>query len=151
VILTMVTDFARRLAASRGADASAKTAQEELSALLQREQELLQKFGPSYYEVQAVRKKIEIARALLTRPALAFADSADGKGGPGGADPVAWYQDNLTQQLDYLKTSERLLTSLYDQEQDEARRLSSYEIQDEMMRADITRTQELYESVVKQL
>jgi uncharacterized protein involved in exopolysaccharide biosynthesis len=53
--------------------------------------------------------------------------------------------------LDYLQASEKLLTRLFEQEHEEAKKLSGYEVQDEAFRTNIARSQALYDGIVKRL
>ncbi|MCI0461841.1 MAG: CpsD/CapB family tyrosine-protein kinase, partial [Gemmataceae bacterium] len=70
---------------------------------------------------------------------------------PQSRDPVAWALQSLGQELQQLEASERLLALLFDREQQEARKLSGDEVQDELFRNDIARTQTLYDTIVKRL
>jgi capsular exopolysaccharide synthesis family protein len=146
VLLALVADFARRPVGVQVLPESTRP-QEELTALQQQEQDLLERFGPNHVEVRAVRKRIEVARAALGMAAPPTPGSPDA----GRPDPVRWYLENLKQQIAHLDAANDALTKLSAQEYDEARKLSGYEVQDETMRNDIARTQQLYETIIKQL
>jgi polysaccharide biosynthesis transport protein len=145
VLLALIANFARHPVGVQVLPESTRP-QEELSTLLQQEQDLLQRYGPNHLEVKAVRKRIEVARAAtgLAPPTLGSPD------GP-RPDPVRWQMENLKQQIAHLDAANDVLTQLYTQEYDEARKLSGFEVQDETMRNDIARTQQLYETIIKQL
>lgn len=130
------------------------TLQDQLFPLLTEEQKLLEKFGPNHPQVQAIRKQIQVARDFYSSPSAAWratTEQAGKKGDEPGVDPVEAHVDYLKQQLNHVKASEQQLTELFEKEHADARKLTSYEIQDEALRTDIVRTQQLYDGIIKRL
>lgn len=124
--------------------------QEQVLLLVQQETKLLEKFGPDHPEVTAIRQSLATAREFLSRPATAASDgisSLDGK----ATDPVQSCIQSLRQELEYLKTAETLVGRLCKLEREEARKLSGYEVEDEMHRNDLQRTQQMFETLLKRL
>ncbi len=154
-LLAMAADYVRRPVTPQPGLDAVRTVQEALAPLVQQEQDLRQRYGPNHPEVKAVRNRIEATRDLLTRPTAAFGPAAPGttpeRKDASLSDPVGWYTEHLRQQIDQVDSAEKMLSGIYKDEQEEARQLGVYQVQDEMMRADIARTQLLYENVVKQL
>jgi uncharacterized protein involved in exopolysaccharide biosynthesis len=151
-LLALVATMAAKLNPEETARGRLATLQEQLHTLLLQEQLLRDTYGPRAEELQSVRRRIDLVRDLLARPAAAWdaQATASNRDGP-AADPVQGYMTSLRQELDYLQASEKLLTQLFDQEHAEAKKLSGYEVQDEAFRTDIARSQALYDGIVKRL
>ncbi len=88
--------------------------QEQLLLFLAEEQKLLGTYGPDHPDVQAIRRKIEIARDMATRPSAGWKKPADGK--EPGADRVKELVRFLEQRLQYFEDTDRLLAEQYDKE-----------------------------------
>jgi succinoglycan biosynthesis transport protein ExoP len=125
---------------------------EHLSPLLAEEQKLAAVYGPRHPELVALRQEIERARVFYASPAASWGTASNGQGDAvPAADPVEDHVRYLRQQLKQLQTSERLLGEAYDQEHTSAKKLATYEAQDEAFRTDIGRLNNLYDGIVKQL
>jgi uncharacterized protein involved in exopolysaccharide biosynthesis len=148
-LLALVAAPAGKADADGSARGRPSALQEQLHALLLQEQQLRETYGTGSEEVRSVRKRIELVRNLLAQPAAAWEATAPAPGKE--ADPVQGCLQSLRQELDYLRTSEQLLTRLFEQEHAEAKKLSSYEVQDEVFRTDIARSQALYDGIIKRL
>ena len=120
--------------------------QEQVLLLVQQEQKLRERFGDDHPEVKSVRDSLATARSFLNRPASA----AEGSGGP-AVDPVKARIAALRQELEQLKTTESLVARLCQDESEAAAKLSGFEVDDEMHRNDLQRTQQLFETLLKRL
>lgn len=149
-ILAMVAEFVRKGDLADGGRDKMLNLQEQLFPLLLEERKLLELHGPKHPEVLAVQNRIEAARRLLVLPPTAWKGKND-EVSPAIDDPIALHTQLLKQKLTHLKISEELLTSVLQGEQDEARRLAAYEIQNDSFRTSITMNQQLYEALVKRL
>ena len=121
--------------------------QEQVLLLVQQEQKLLERLGEDHPEVQAVRQSLKTARAFLNQPAAA----AEGTKSLAVFDPVRSRIASLKQELEQLRATETLVANLCRQETDAASKLSGYEVEDEMHRNDLQRTQLLFETLLKRL
>ena len=120
--------------------------QEQVLLLVQQEQKLRERFGDDHPEVKSVRESLASARAFLNRPSAA----AEGSGGA-AIDPVKARIASLRQELEQLKVTESLVTRLCRDESEAAAKLSGFEVDDEMHRNDLQRTQQLFETLLKRL
>jgi capsular exopolysaccharide synthesis family protein len=151
-VLALVASLAGKVDTDGAAAGRTSALQDQLHALLLQEAQLREKFGANAEELQSVRKRIDLTRNLLAQPAAAWESQTAGHSEETAtADPVQGCLQALRQELDHLQTTEKLLTRLFEQEHDEAKKLSSYEIQDEAFRADLARSQALYDGIIKRL
>jgi polysaccharide biosynthesis transport protein len=129
--------------------------QKDLFALLAQEKEMLRKYGADHPDVLALREKIDVTRDLATRPARVWARAtkslSDSKDELFVKNLVEDYLRSLRQELENLQLEENAFTELSKSLEAEARRLLNYEIQDETMKSDTLRTQQLYDSVLQRL
>jgi uncharacterized protein involved in exopolysaccharide biosynthesis len=124
--------------------------QEQLFPLLLEERKLLDQHGAKHPEVLAVRHRIEAARRLLVLPPAAWKGATDAVAASAALDdPVELHLQLLRQRLQHVKTSEELLAKVFQSEQDEARQLAVFEIQNEAQRSGIAFRQQLFETLVK--
>src|SRR5262249_38766019 len=102
------------------------TLPDQLYALLIEEQKLLESRGAKHPEVEAVRKRIELAREFFSTPGGAWqkATPSGDKERP-AVDPVESHLQFFKQQLDHLDIAEELLGKLYDKEYAKARELTA--------------------------
>jgi Mrp family chromosome partitioning ATPase/uncharacterized protein involved in exopolysaccharide biosynthesis len=121
--------------------------QEQVLLLVQQEQKLRERFGDDHPEVKSVRESLAAARAFLNRPAAA----AEGSGSGLAIDPVKARIASLRQELEQLKTTGLLVARLCQDESEAAAKLSGFEVDDEMHRNDLQRTQLLFEALLKRL
>jgi capsular exopolysaccharide synthesis family protein len=148
-----------QLASSSGND-SPKTSQQpsplrdSLINLLLQEKALLEDYGPDHPQVKALQRRIEFARDLLARPEMAWG----GKLAPTVKEDATLVQDPLDLHLQSLQQEAadnqvalRSLQELFDREQTESKKLLNYEMQEDSLHNDITRTQQLYDAILKRL
>lgn len=115
---------------------------ESLAALLLQEESLLEDFGRDHPQVRSLRKRIDRIRSSASR----LPKEVDVP-----VDPVQAHIQLLKRELENIKTSERTVAKLLQNEQAEAQKLLVHEIKDDTFRKDIAREQQLFESVVKRL
>lgn len=129
--------------------------QRDLAPLLAQEKELLQSVGPGHPNVQAVRYKIDAIRELATRPGRAWSQEAnrlsDGDYQLFIKTLIESTRKSLKQELESIELEENSFSDLSNTLEDEARRRVNYEIQDEALKSDTLRTQQLYDSVLQRL
>jgi capsular exopolysaccharide synthesis family protein len=154
-LLALVTDLRNQATADNAALNPSTPLDAQLVQLADREQELLEHFGPNHPRVATVRQRIAAARKLLALPSTAYIQDPASPQAAGearsDAETVELYTKYLEQELERIKVSEQLLTELYQQEHDTAKELSGYQLKDEGFRRNIDRTQQLYDGVVSQL
>lgn len=121
---------------------------EQILQLLQQEGKLTEKLGPEHPEVQAIRTNLATARAFLN--GAGTVTSADAVKMV-SADPVSARVTSLRQELDQLRTTATLLGQLCQLEQQQARTLLTYEIEDDIRRNEIQRTTQLFDTLLKRL
>ncbi len=151
ILLAMLAEFSYR---AEGDDTQRKTGNspiEQLIPLVAEEQKMRAGFGPNHPQVVGLRRKVDAARDALSRPNAAFVKSTDIADDTPARDPIQAHIDYLLQKLDYVEKAETRLSAVFDQEHAEARKLTRYEIQDEMFKAEIQRGQLLYETIIKRL
>jgi capsular exopolysaccharide synthesis family protein len=148
VLLGMAADFAVSPEVEGARQSQTGRWQEQVLTLLQQEKKLLEKFGPEHPEVQAVRQNLATARAFLSQPSAAgLGDEKNAK----DSDPVQARIASLRQEVEQLDATETRLAQLCTAEREEARKLAAFEIDDETRRNDIQRTQQLFDTLRKQL
>jgi succinoglycan biosynthesis transport protein ExoP len=125
--------------------------QEQLMLFLAEEQKLLSTYGPDHPEVQSIRKKIDIAREMATRPSAAWRKPAPADGKGPRTDAVEEHVRFLKQRLQQVEDTDRLLAELYEKEYKAAKELSNCEVEDELQHDDIERTQKIYDTLVTRL
>jgi polysaccharide biosynthesis transport protein len=121
---------------------------QQLLELQLKEQALLADFGPDHPEVVAVRKRMALTRDFFTHGA--DKDKERGKGMQ-ATDTVKWYVDSLRQEQEDVEVSLKSLTALATAEQQEARETARFKEEDKRHRDDITRTQQAFEPIIKQM
>jgi polysaccharide biosynthesis transport protein len=155
VLLAMASEFTAKAESDDSKSSSAPALHDQLLAQLIEEQSLLQRYGAGHPDVQAVRKRIETAREFLSKPGSTYAKAAPArtasKNEPVPPDALELHLQYLRQKLRQVKASEQLLADLFRKEDEEGRKLAGYEIQEEGLRSDIARTQQLYDSLIKRL
>lgn len=153
-VMAMLIEFVRKNENAEAGRERPVSVQDQLLPLVQEEQRLLQIHGAKHPEVLAVHNRIEVTRRLLLLPASSW------KGEPGDAgmdtaksidESISLHVQLLKQKLSHVKVAEEMLAKVFQTEQDDARRLSMYEIQNESFRTSIALNQQLYEALVKRL
>jgi polysaccharide biosynthesis transport protein len=155
-LLALVTDLRSQQTSDTTTANVSTSLDNQILQLADREQELLEHFGPNHPRVVTIRQRIAAARQLLALPSPAYVqESGDAAPEPGttrtDAATVQLYLQSLQQELDRIKVSEQLLTELYQREHDAAKELSGYQLKDEGFRRNIDRTQQLYDGIISQL
>jgi succinoglycan biosynthesis transport protein ExoP len=151
-LLAMASEWTSRLEGDGYKSTERLSLQNQLYPLLIEEQKLLETRGENHPEVQALRKKISMARTYLAGPGgpwRKIPEKAGVKEVP--VEPAEMYRDYFTHQLNHLQVSEKLLADLYKEEFAAVKSLSDYEVEDEKLRRNITITQKLLESIIKKL
>jgi succinoglycan biosynthesis transport protein ExoP len=153
-VVVMLIEFARKNDAPEAGRDRTVSVQDQLLPLLQEEQKLLQIHGAKHPEVVAVKNRIEVTRRLLLLPPSSWkSESGDGPANPTKLidESISLHVQLLTQKLSLVKSSEETLAKVFQTEQDEARRLTSYEIQNDSFRTSIKLNEQLYEALAKRL
>ncbi|MCA9170165.1 MAG: polysaccharide biosynthesis tyrosine autokinase [Planctomycetales bacterium] len=150
---TQMTAFVASLRSQlTGSSAPTTTALDtQLYQLSDREQQLLEHFGPNHPHVVALRERLAAVRNLQAAPDMGPIDDTEQADGDPAVDIVDRYVSYLSQERNWIDTSEDLLTQLYQKEHEVAQELSSFQLKDERYRRSIDLTQTLYEGVIGQL
>ncbi|MGD0900439.1 MAG: polysaccharide biosynthesis tyrosine autokinase [Thermoguttaceae bacterium] len=114
-------------------------------ATVMEEQLLLEEYGADHPKVKAVQKKLELLRKELGDDTLEKHDPRK------PLDIVAVYLDSLRQEFDLQQERIQGLGQLFEKERDSAKKLSEFQLTDESLRNGITRTQQLFTTVIKRL
>lgn len=117
----------------------------ELFPLMLEEQILLQTVGPDHPKARLIRRKLEVTQKFLREHTGQKAAPVEEK------DFLKIYVDSLRQELLASTKKEEKLNALFDHERQAAKELSDFHIRDQLLRNDIARTQQLFDSVVKRL
>jgi capsular exopolysaccharide synthesis family protein len=128
---------------------SPKEIEEQLLPLLLEEETLKSSYGPDYPPLKSVRKRIELARAMLPR----VMGVRDQNGDPAvqAREAMRQYQESLKQELGDSVLSDKTLAELSGVVSEEAQKLAAYEVEDIKFTNDIARTKQLYEGIIKRL
>lgn len=128
-------------------DAGVKTPASQLFQLMLDEQLLLLELGPEHPKVNAKRKMIEMTREHLAK------DTSDDDQGirPPRGDFVTVTMDSIRHEISSIDAKILELDKLFENERYAARSVEDYEIQSDVFRKDIERTEQLYQGVVKRL
>ncbi len=139
-LLLMVSDSTRRLMAGEKLN---QLTDDPLAVLQLQEQTLLEEYGPSHPQVKSIRKRIEAFQAYNKKV---------GREERGVLlDPIEGHLQFLKQELEGAKAEEEGIVSLLKSEQSEATKQIGAEVQDETYRAEILRSQQLFETIIKRL
>ena len=123
--------------------------EQQLLALSLQEEVLLTDYGPDHPLVKEVRKKIEVTRRFVDKHSHPLPPIADGSAG--ADEPVEAYVKSLKLERASLDIEQRSLARLMETEQKEVRGLARYEATDADLRADILRTQQMFDQTRKRL
>lgn len=137
----------KRADAKPGEDSSKQ--EDQLFPLLVQEKMLLENYGPDYPKVKTIRKQIELVSAHL-RSRL-DGGMEKGKANPAAGDLLDLYLASLNQELKMSKVHEDNLTDYFNKEYQAANALSVSVVEDSTIRNDITRTQQMFDAVLKRL
>jgi len=136
------------------APGSRSSVAKELFPLLLEEQMLLEDHGPDHPKVRNVRKKIDVTRRHLRTMGLAeeHGDETENGGKKSqSVDFITVYLDSLREDLTAVEQKLSELDDLFKKEADGAKDLAAFEVRDESMTRDISRTSQLFDGVVKRL
>jgi uncharacterized protein involved in exopolysaccharide biosynthesis len=150
LILAMLAEFIRKgdgVEAGRDRQGSVS---DQLLPLLMEENKLVQQKGASSPEVAEIRKRIANTRRLMVLPATAWTTASEAETKE-PIDPVNLHVQLLKQKLHQVEVADGQLACVFQADQDEARRLAAFEIQNDTFRTRITMNQQLYEALVKRL
>ena len=124
----------------------------QLFPLLLEEQMMLEEHGPEHPKVRNLKKRIEFTRSHLQN--LGVKDAEQEKDNPSQSRPVDFltvYLESLREDIKAIDEKTTELDELFGSEEEAARKLISFEVEDESRRADIARSHQLFEGVVKRL
>jgi capsular exopolysaccharide synthesis family protein len=128
-LIAMVSEMVNRTAASMGTDGSGRvvtsTLEDKLLPALLDEKMLLEDYGPNHPEVMAAQKKVDLAREFVT--------------------------ETLKHELNDLKKSEELLSKAFSEHTELAKSAVEYDIDEDGIRSDTARLQQLYDVTIKRL
>jgi capsular exopolysaccharide synthesis family protein len=130
-------------------DEKARAEYQRLLSLLIQEKTLLEDFGQDHPKVQTVREQIDLTRKFLEEnaPPASAVDLLDL-----GIDDLLNAQIGLLKHdLSEFKKRETELETIAANEEQEARKLVTFVLQDEMMSKQLARKQELYNAVIERL
>ncbi|MBI1831350.1 MAG: hypothetical protein HYR84_07870 [Planctomycetes bacterium] len=148
VLLALLADFMRKGNAIDGGRDRQANVQDQLFPLLMEQRKLTQIHGPNHPAIKEISERVEMARRLMVLPPAAWQCDLDKKT---NVDPVPLYVQLLKQRLHHIQASEGVLAVAFQAEQEEASRLSVYELQNESFRTRVNVNQQLYEGLVKRL
>ncbi len=123
---------------------NASRMEDKLFPMMLEEQMLLEKYGPDHPQVKERRMRLALTRQHL----LGGADEENGQ------EPTDFYQVYLASLREQIKLGEQKIKTfddLYDEERDQARLLTKYQIQDETFRSQRDRKNRLYDAVLRRL
>ena len=121
---------------------------QQLLSLMLREREMLEDYGKDHPDVQKIRKQLETAQAYLQTKAL---PESKKKGDYSTAELVQSHVGLLENDLLQLERREKELAAISSREEEEAKKLVSAELRDEMLRTDIVRKRGLYDAIIDRL
>ena len=151
-MLAMASEWTGRIEGDGHKSTERLSLQSQLFPLLIEEQKLLETRGENHPEVQALRKRIEVARSYLSGPAGPWRKPLEKPGAKDvPAKPVELYRDYFTLHLNHLQIADKLLADLYKEEFIAVKSMADHEVDDERMRRNIGITQKLLESIIKRL
>jgi len=140
-LLAMVALSTGKLAAETGKAAPAP--EDPLAALVLQEETLREDYGPDHPQLQSVRKRIALLRG-----------QREMEGTPANVrplDPVKVHLSLLEREAEDSRIGAERMAKLLKTEQDEAKKLVSYENLDDTYRTEISRNQQLWDSISKRL
>jgi capsular exopolysaccharide synthesis family protein len=132
-----------RSTADGGSMTASASLKDQLVGLLLQEQNLQDVYGPDHPQVEAIHRKIAVVRGLMEPSARNPVLRSDGS--------LEQYAEALKQELHDNEVTAQSLKELFEQENAEAKKLTNYEMREEMLRTDVARTQELYNTILRRL
>ncbi|WP_437191416.1 polysaccharide biosynthesis tyrosine autokinase [Planctomicrobium sp. SH527] len=129
------------------ASSSSRSLSQQLMPLLLDEQLLLERFGPGHPKVKEIQKKIEVTRALVEPQVSAL----DGEYRDQRPDLLNVYLDSLKHEIVTHDRKIDQLNSLFILEEAASKRLSMEENQNRALRDDLSRSKQLFDTVLTKL
>lgn len=153
-LLAMLVEWNGKLVPDTAKAGTERDVQEQLIALHSEEQKLLGDYGSQHPEVLAVRQRVELLRHYASLPRSAYnriPEVMQAGERPGAVDALEIHLQVLREELKQIRFAEEALGALYQQEIEQVRKADNYEYQEESIRNDITRSQQLYDGIIKRL
>lgn len=111
------------------------------------EQLALEEYGPDHPHMLAIRKKLDFLRNQAAAKPDAAITTVNGK----PIDLVATYVEVLREELALQAEEFQALDELFQKERESARSLAEFQIRDESLKNEISRSQQLFNVVIKRL
>jgi capsular exopolysaccharide synthesis family protein len=126
------------------------TLDQQLLLLTLQEKALLADYGKDHPQVREVRTKIEVTRHFMDQQTRALPTAFMDRNAEAN-EPVEPYVKSLKVERASLEIEQRSLARLIENEQTEVRRLARFETTDEDLRANVQRTQQMFDQTRKRL
>lgn len=142
------------LAENPGRQAGAQAEFSSLMSLLQKEEMLMEDYGANHPTVSAIREQIRVVKEFLREREAKESDGEPKRQRDDVLDPdqlLDSYVRLLESNLSSLIGREKELEQLAAQEQELAKTLVAYELEDQTLRQQIERKRQLYDTVVQRL
>jgi succinoglycan biosynthesis transport protein ExoP len=132
---------------NEGSRPQGQVIENQLFGLMIEEQLLIDTYGPDYPKVKVVRKQIQLLQDMM----MGGKANAQGDQPTTPAQFLSVYLDSLRQEMKGLDEEDRELSEAFEKEREAAKESLNYELSDESKRAEIKRTNALFEQVVDNL
>ncbi len=150
-LIALIADIRRHFSEDEGTSGIANGLDTQMIQLTDREQQLLELYGPNHPHVATLRKRIETVRKLQALPTTAHITHVSVEDAGSGEDVSETFLQHLHQTIHQIDASEKSLRELYEREHAAAKELSGYQLRDERFQREITRTEALYDEVISKL
>jgi len=138
-----------------GSSGTSKSPESQLFPLLMEEEVLIENHGPEHPKLVGLRRRIALTRKYLTRSLMDGESNetpdVEKQKRPQHEDFLVTYVKSLQQEINTSEEKERELNRLFETEREAAKSLAVFEVKDATYQADLKRTQQLFEGVVKRL
>lgn len=121
--------------------------EERMLSLMLEEQELLEQYGADHPRVRSLHKRITLIRDQLGNLGIQEEKKPDQK----NSDLLSIYIDSMREELRIAKARLTRYDQLFEEERKAAKEISSVQVQDETIRNEMSRTQQLFDTVIKRL
>jgi len=155
---SVLASMAARASTTQGIRAegrySSLTLEDQLFPLLLQKKILEEDFGRDHPQIRSLQNQIEMTRDFFLKQASTIkriTDESESEKKSDIVEPVELYVQSLHQELKESDEVEQKLTELFDREREAAKRLINDEIKDEGFRKEISRSQHLYDGIIKRL
>lgn len=153
-LIAMISDWSGKAGNQSFANAQANSAEFQMLPLLQQEEVLLQKYGPNHPEVLGMRRKLDVMRDSMAGGQVSWGKLLEQAGKQDDGQLLKFvlsYVKSMRLTLENIQAEEKSLAELFDKNYEEARKLADYEVQDQAIADDITRTKEYHKTLVKRM